>query len=134
MQAPKAPWHAFMAIGSLALLSAACAPQEAPPATPTGTTSRPSFEVVNVDGPAVSVVPWIGGPSTTITCGRGLFIDTSSAPKQPWLVTVVSSTTNRVLLHQRGSGDLELIVRASAVVLGAPAPSVGPAGQCSAGT
>ena len=29
---------------------------------------KPTFQVVNVDGQAVEVVPWLGGPSITVRC------------------------------------------------------------------
>jgi hypothetical protein len=89
---------------------------------------KPTFVVVNVDGQAVDVVPWVGGASTAVPCGQTREINTSGAPGQPWLVTVTASTDHHVLLQQRGSGPLEVIVRRGGVGIGAPPPSVGPAG------
>ena len=89
---------------------------------------KPTFQVVNVDGQTVEVVPWRGGPSITVPCGGGSNIDTSGAPGQPWTVTVTSAANHRVLLRRDGSGSLEVIVRRGGVGMGAPPPSVGPAG------
>jgi hypothetical protein len=96
---------------------------------------KPTFHVVNVDGQAVEVVPWLGGPSITVPCGGGSNIDTSGAPGQPWTVTVTSAASHRVLLRQDGSGPMEVIVRKGGVLMGAPPPSVGPVGVgCSGAT
>jgi hypothetical protein len=89
---------------------------------------KPTFQVVNVDGQAVEVVPWVGGPSITVPCGAGSNVDTGGAPGQPWTVTVTSAANHRVLLRQDGSGPLEVIVRPGGVLMGAPPPSVGPVG------
>jgi len=86
------------------------------------------FVVYNVDGPNVVVTPWSHGPATSVACGGGAQIDTRSAPRQPWLVTVTSTATGKVL-GQDGFvfGDVEVIVRSGDwVFIGAPAPSVGP--------
>jgi len=90
--------------------------------------AKPTFQVVNVDGQAVDVVPWVSGPSIAVGCGQTESVDTSNAPGQPWLVTVTSQTGHRVFLRQEGSGPLEVIVRRGGALIGAPAPSVGPAG------
>ena len=101
---------------SLALLAISCG-------TP------PTFEVVNVDGPAVTVTPWGGASPTEVACGASAEIATASAPSQPWVVAVAATSGGRILLRRSASGDLELIVRSGPhVSLGAPAPSVGPAG------
>lgn len=98
-------------------------------------SGKPSLEVRKVDGQAVDVVPWSGGPSIAVSCGQTTEINTGGAPGQPWRVTVRSAADHHVLLQQESSGPLEVIVRRGGVLVGAPAPSVGPAGLgCSAGT
>lgn len=97
--------------------------------------SPPTVDVENVDGPDVLVTPWAGAPATPVDCGHGVFLNTDGAPGQPWLVTVRSATDHRVLGQQTWSGDIEVIVRSGgAVLMGHPAPSVGPPGVgCPAG-
>ncbi|MGO8687445.1 MAG: hypothetical protein ACLQT7_09770 [Candidatus Dormibacteria bacterium] len=85
------------------------------------------FIVHDVDGPSVVVTPWAHGPATRVECEGSAQIDTSSAPRQPWLVTVTSAATGRVLRQESVFGDVEVIVRGDFVLIGAPAPSVGPA-------
>lgn len=89
--------------------------------------------VVNVDGPGVAVVPWSGGPTIAVECGATRVLKPTSAPGQPWLVTVRALATNQLLLQQNGAGDLEVIVRRGGVLIGQPGPSVGPAGVGCAG-
>src|ERR1700691_946628 len=90
--------------------------------------STNTMRIVDVDGPAVVVVPWPGAPTITVECGATRAVDTASAPNQPWRITVRALTTHRLLLQQSGTGDLEVIVRSGGVLIGQPAPSVGPAG------
>lgn len=92
-----------------------------------------TMRIVDVDGPAVAVVPWPGAPTITVACGATSVVDTASAPNQPWRITVRALTTHRLLLQQSGTGDLEVIVRSGGVLIGQPAPSVGPAGIGCAG-
>ena len=83
--------------------------------------------IVNVDGPGVAVVPWSGGPTIAVDCGTTRVMKPTSAPSQPWLITVRTLTSDHVLLQQDGSGDVEVIVRRGGVLIGQPGPSVGPA-------
>jgi hypothetical protein len=91
-----------------------------------GSTS--TLRIVNVDGPGVVVVPWSGGPTITVHCGTTRVVEPTSAPSQPWLVTVRASASGKLLLQRSGSGDLEVIVRRGGALIGQPGPSVGPAG------
>ena len=87
------------------------------------------FFVDDIDGPNVVVTPWSHGPATSVGCGSGAQIDTKSAPRQPWLVTVTSAATGKVL-RQDGFvfGDVEVLVRSGgAVFIGSPVASGGPA-------
>jgi hypothetical protein len=92
---------------------------------------RPTLQVVNVDGPSVDIVPWVDGPSIVVPCGHTATIDTTGAPGQPWVLTVTSEGTHRVLLHEGRSGSLEVIVRqgGGVLIVAANPPSVGPAGS-----
>ena len=85
------------------------------------------FIVDDIDGPNVVVTPWSHGPATSVGCGSGAQIDTRSAPRQPWLVTVTSAATGKVLRQESVFGDVEVLVRTDAVFIGSPAPSGGPA-------
>jgi hypothetical protein len=107
--------------GVLALSGAGCG-------STTGTMT-----VVNVDGPGVAVVPWLGGPTIAVVCGTTRVVKPISAPGQPWLITVRALASNHLLLQQNGSGDLEVIVRRGGVLIGQPGPSVGPASVGCAG-
>jgi hypothetical protein len=107
--------------GILALSSASC-----------GSTTS-TMTIVNVDGPGVAVVPWSGGPTTAVVCGTTRVVKSSSAPSQPWLITVRALAGDHLLLQQNGSGDLEVIVRRGGVLVGQPGPSVGPASVGCAG-
>ena len=98
--------------------------------TPSRSGAGPIFEVANVDGPEVRVTPWTGAQPVDVPCGTWVTIDTSGAPPQPWDVTVVSAVSDKVLLTQSEAGSIEVIVRGNFVLIGAPAPSVGPAGSC----
>jgi hypothetical protein len=87
------------------------------------------FIVDDIDGPNVVVTPWSHGPATSVGCGSGAQIDTKSAPRQPWLVTVTSAATGKVL-RQDGFvfGDVEVLVRSGgSVFIGSPVASGGPA-------
>jgi hypothetical protein len=89
----------------------------------------PAVLVKNVDGQSVDVTVWDGGPSSTVPCGASRSIDTTAAQGQPWVVTVTSTASHRVLLHQGITGSVQVIVRRGGVLIGAPnPPSVGPAG------
>jgi hypothetical protein len=90
----------------------------------------PTVFVKNVDGPSVDVSVWKGGPSGTVPCGTSQYIDTNGAHGEPWVVTVTSTASHRVLLRQSISESVEVIVRqGGGVLIGAPnPPSVGPAG------
>jgi hypothetical protein len=101
--------------GILAIAGAGCG----------GSTS--TLRIVNVDGPGVAVVPWSGGPTISVPCGTSRDVDTTSAPTQPWLVTVRASSTGELPLQRSASGDVEVLVRRGGALIGAPAPSVGPA-------
>jgi hypothetical protein len=91
------------------------------------TAPPPTFTITDIDGPNVVVTPWLHGPATSVACEGGAQIDTKSAPGQPWLVTVTSAATGKVLRQESLSGDVEVIVRTDAVFIGPPAPSAGPA-------
>ncbi len=107
-----------LAIG-VALLTLVCASCGTPP----------TFKVMNVDGPEVTVTPWVGGPSITIECGQdNLSVDTSKAPPQPWRVTVTATVGHAVLLRQSRSGDVEVVVRRGGALIGSDVASGGPAG------
>ncbi|MGA3184778.1 MAG: hypothetical protein ABSE52_09310 [Candidatus Dormibacteria bacterium] len=86
------------------------------------------FFVDDLDGPNVVVTPWSHGPATSVECGSGAPIDTRSAPRQPWTVTVTSAATGKVLKQDSFVfGDVEVLVRSGGwVFIGAPAPSGGP--------
>jgi hypothetical protein len=86
-----------------------------------------TMTIVNVDGPGVAVVPWSGGPTLAVACGTTPVVKLTSAPTQPWLITVRALASEQLLLQQNGSGDLEVIVRRDGVLIGQPGPSVGPA-------
>lgn len=86
-----------------------------------------TMTIVNVDGPGVAVVPWSGGPTISVDCGTTRVVKPTSAPSQPWLITVRVLASDQLLLQQNGSGDLEVIVRRDGVLIGQPGPSVGPA-------
>jgi hypothetical protein len=107
--------------GILALSGAGC-----------GSTTS-TVTIVNVDGPGVAVVPWSGGPTIAVACGTTRVVKPTSAPSQPWLITVRTLASGHLLLQQNGSGDLEVIVRRGGVLIGQPGPSVGPAGVGCAG-
>ncbi len=92
-----------------------------------------TMTIVNVDGAGVAVVPWSGGPTIAVVCGTTRVVKSTSAPSQPWLITVRTVAGDQLLLQQYGSGDLEVIVRRGGVLIGQPAPSVGPASLGCAG-
>jgi hypothetical protein len=92
-----------------------------------------TMTIVNVDGPGVAVVPWSGGPTITVGCGTTRVVKPTSAPTQPWQITVRALASGQLLLQQNGSGDLEVIVRRGGVLIGQPGPSVGPASAGCAG-
>lgn len=60
------------------------------------------LEVSNYSAGAVVVTPWVGGPTTTITCGNGaVFRDGSrGAPALPWGVVVALKADGRIVLDQ----------------------------------
>ena len=93
-----------------------------------GCGSASTLLIENVDGAAVSVVPWAGGPTVVVGCHSASDVNTTAAPNQPWLVTVRGFADHHLLIQQRGSGDVEVIVRRDGVRIGPDAPSVGPAG------
>ena len=107
--------------GILALSGASC-----------GSTTS-TMTIVNVDGPGVAVVPWSSGPTIAVVCGATRVVKPTSAPSQPWLITVRALAGDHLLLQQNGSGDLEVIVRRGGVLVGQPGPSVGPASVGCAG-
>lgn len=87
-----------------------------------------TFIVDDLDGPDVVVTPWANGPATRVECESGTDIDTKSAPRQPWLVTVTSAATGKVLKQDSFVfGDVEVLVRTGSVYIGHPLPSGGPA-------
>jgi hypothetical protein len=125
LQAPLALGSRVLGIsfvaGVLALSGASCG-------STTGTMT-----IVNVDGPGVAVVPWSGGPTIAVVCGTTRVVKPTSAPGQPWLITVRALASNHLLLQQNASGVLEVIVRRGGVLVGQPGPSVGPASVGCAG-
>ena len=96
-------------------------------------SSTGTMTIVNVDGPGVAVVPWSGGPTIVVGCGTSRVVKPTSAPSQPWLVTVRELASDHLLLQKNGSGDFEVIIRRGGVLIGQPGPSVGPAGVGCAG-
>jgi|HubBroStandDraft_4_1064222.scaffolds.fasta_scaffold01236_6 hypothetical protein len=99
-----------------------------------GCGSSSTLLIENVDGAAVSVVPWAGGPTVVVGCHAASDVNTTAAPSQPWLVTVRGLADHHLLIQQKGSGDVEVIVRRDGVLIGPDAPSVGPAGAGCTGT
>lgn len=99
-----------------------------------GCASASTLLIENVDGAAVSVVPWAGGPTVVVGCHAASDVNTTAAPSQPWLVTVRGLADHHLLIQQKGSGDVEVIVRRDGVLIGPDAPSVGPAGAGCTGT
>jgi hypothetical protein len=95
--------------------------------------SSGSLLIENIDGSAVSVVPWVGGPTVVVDCQSAQQVNTSAAPGQPWLITVRRLSNSGMLLQQTVSGDLEVIVRRGGVLIGPQAASAGPAGIGCAG-
>jgi hypothetical protein len=93
-----------------------------------GCGSTGTLLIENVDGSTVSVVPWVGGPTVVVDCHSAREVNTTTAPGQPWLVTVKGLADHHLLVQQNGSGDVEVIVRRDGVLIGHDAPSVGPAG------
>jgi hypothetical protein len=61
-----------------------------------------SLEVSNYSDGAVVVTPWVGGATTTITCGNGVeFRDGSrGSPALPWSVVVAVKADGRIVLDQ----------------------------------
>jgi hypothetical protein len=96
--------------------------------TAAGCGSTGTMTIVNVDGASVAVVPWAGGPTVTVSCNTTRVVDTSAAPGQPWHIIVRGLANQQLLLRRDQSGDVEVLVRRDTVIIGAPAPSVGPAG------
>jgi hypothetical protein len=93
-----------------------------------GASTPPTLLVFNVDGPNAVVVPWKGGPAIDVECAHTVNVNTKEAPPQPWLITVKASASDAILPQQQRSGDTWVIVRRGGVLVGSPAPSVGPAG------
>ena len=82
----------------------------------------------NIDGPAVHVVTWRGGPSVTMDCGHNADLSDSGAPASWDLVIVEASSGKQLFLHQlSGSQPLYVIVRADGVLWGTEQGSGGPA-------
>lgn len=99
--------------------------------TPFG--AAPGIHVVNIDGPAIRVIPWSGAPSVIVACGSRTDVPRQGAPPFPWDFRIYDAKTDREMFSKSlDSGTLYVIVRSGGVLWGTEPGSGGPApsGAC----
>lgn len=111
--------RALFAALCIAAVSACPGPGENPGLTsPSPSLTRPTvpnsgpFDIKNLDGPPVQVVPWTGAAVISVACGNTVSVDVTNAPQRPWHVIVRNATSGAILLDaQAQTGDRFLVVR-----------------------